>query len=82
MAPRKPKRRPGRKGTTVPLEDGGPQDPAQASLVDKLRVGTGGGPVTFTGEERAAAPGGVQRGEPTTHSNGQRPGGSAQSAQP
>ena len=48
MKPRKPKRRPGRKGTTVPLEDGGPQDPAQASLIDKLR---GGGPVTFTGEE-------------------------------
>ena len=54
MKPRKPHRRPGRKGTTVPLEDGGPQDPAQASLGDKL-LGKlrGEGPVTFTGEERA-----------------------------
>ena len=48
MKPRKPQRRPGRKGNTVPTRDDIPQAPAQASLIDKLR---GKGPTTFTGEE-------------------------------
>ena len=47
--PRKPKRRPGRKGDSVSKEHAIPQDLAQiATLIDKLRSG---GPETFTGEE-------------------------------
>ena len=49
MKPRKPKRRPGRKGDSVSKEHAIPQDLAQiATLIDKLRSG---GPETFTGEE-------------------------------
>ena len=47
----KPQRRPGRKGNTVALDDGIPQDPAQASLIDKL-LGKKG-PAVLTDVERA-----------------------------
>ena len=47
--PRKPQRRPGRKGDSVSKEHAIPHDLAQlATLIDKLRSG---GPETFTGEE-------------------------------
>ena len=49
MKPRKPKRRPRRKGDSVSKAHAVPQDLAQiAALIDKLRSG---GPETFTGEE-------------------------------